>query len=134
LVRVSIRAEDAGENAALYGWLRRDRDLARSAEVTGRGLPDSQTLSALDLIDVTLTHLTGLTSLALAVVAWRQSRPRPAVITVTRPGGQTLTIDGDSPATAELIRSFLAGADGTTEPDRGSGESDTDDAVAETRR
>jgi len=132
-VRASIKAENDGENAALYGWLRRDRDLARFAEVTGRGLPGSQTLSALDLVDVALTHLTGATSLALAITAWRQSRPRPVAITITRADGQTLTIDGDSPGTAELIRTFLADGDGATEPAR-SIEPNTNHAVTEPRR
>ena len=127
-VHASIMTENHGENAALYGWLRRDRDLLGFANVTGRCLPGSQTLSALDFIDVTLTHVTGFASLALAIISWRQSRRHRVPITITRADGHALTIDGGSVVTAELIQSFLVGGDATADLNR-DGESHVDDAV-----
>jgi hypothetical protein len=107
-MHVSIGTEVPAESAALYGWLRRDRVLARNADVVARAPADPTTMASLALIDVALTHATGIATLALSVLAWRRSRPRPAPVTITRPDGSRLSVDGDPAVTAELIVAFLA--------------------------
>jgi hypothetical protein len=109
-VRVLIDADGGDRTVALLGWLRRDPGVTRHATVTGRASADPTAMSALDVIDVVLTHTTGLGTLALALLAWRHSRPSPGPITLTRPDGQTLTINGT--VSADLITAFLSGGSG----------------------
>jgi hypothetical protein len=68
-------------------------------------------MGLLDVVDVVLTHVTGLSALALALTAWRRSRSRPAPITITRPDGQVLTIGGEPEITSDLIVRFLSATD-----------------------
>jgi hypothetical protein len=69
-------------------------------------------MGALEVVDIVLTHATAVSSLALAVVAWRQARGKPESITITRPDGRQLTIRGGSDLAAEVIAEFLAGDTG----------------------
>jgi hypothetical protein len=115
-MHVSIETAGDGEAAALYGWLRRDRDLARCADVVGGGRADPTSMSALEVIDVVLTHVTGIATLALSVFAWWQSRPRSAPVTIIRPDGRRLTVGGDPAVTAEVIVAFLTDSDSGSDP------------------
>jgi hypothetical protein len=107
-LHVSIASQQPDEFASLYVWLRSDRDLARRARVAVEASQDPAAMGALEVMDVVLTHIAGLTTLAIAVTAWRQSRRRPGPVTITRPDGQTLTIDGPPEVTSDLIIRFLS--------------------------
>jgi hypothetical protein len=106
-VRVLVAADGGYEINALFNWLRQDRRLNRHSVISPRRPDEATGLSALDVIDVVLTHLTAITSLALAIVAWRQSRPRSGPVTITRPDGRSMTVDGPPERAAELIVAFL---------------------------
>ncbi|WP_328653351.1 hypothetical protein OG598_05600 [Micromonospora sp. NBC_00330] len=110
MLRVRILTDGPGELNALYGWLRSDATLARVADVRPAPPPPGS-MGALDVVDVVLTHVTAMSSLGLAVLAWRQSRPRPPSITVVRADGVRLTVDDSSQLTAEIISAFLAASD-----------------------
>jgi hypothetical protein len=127
---VSIETTGHGETAALYGWLRRDPNLTRHADVAGGRPADPTIMAALEVIDVVLTHATGIATLALSVLAWRQSRPRPAPVTITRPDGRTLTVGGDPAVTAAFIVAFLAGSDPATRSGPDGGLPGIDEAAA----
>jgi hypothetical protein len=115
MLRVQILTDGPGELNALYGWLRADAALAREAEVRPAP-PPVGSMGALDVVDVVLTHATAMSSLAVAVLAWRQSRPRCPSITIVRADGHRLTVDHTSQLTAEMISEFLA-ASGTVRDD-----------------
>lgn len=110
-MRVRIGMDDATASADLFGWLRADPDLVRGAEVRP-GPAAAGTLGALEVIDVLLGQATAISSLALAVEAWRRSRSRPETITITRADGATLTLPSGDAGNAEAIRQFLAEEDG----------------------
>ena len=105
-MRVLVASSRSEDMASLYGWLCADRDLARSGRVTGTPSSDPTVMGALEVIDVVLTHVTGLASLAIAASAW--ARTRRSTVTVTRSDGQTLTIDGASDVTSDIITEFLS--------------------------
>ncbi|MER7586350.1 hypothetical protein ABTW72_02250 [Micromonospora sp. NPDC127501] len=110
MLRVRILTDGPGELNALYGWLRADAALARTADVRAAPPPPGG-MGTLDVVDVVLTHVTAMSSLAVTVLAWRQSRPRPPSITVVRADGHRLTVDHTSQLTAEMISAFLAASD-----------------------
>ena len=110
-MQVRIGTDQAAGTAELFEWLRADGDLSRSAEVRpGPSAPGTQ--GALEIIDVVLGQATAISSLALAVEAWRRSRARPETITVTRADGATITLPRDADGNAEIIREFLGVQDG----------------------
>jgi hypothetical protein len=104
-VRVRITADDGAISAELYEWLRDDRTAGVAAVST-----DSETLGALDVIDVVLTQVTAWANLAVAIAAWRQSRSPAPAVTLTRPDGATLTLVAGEAGSAALIQEFLTGA------------------------
>jgi hypothetical protein len=106
-VRVRILADDPVELNALFGWLRADPALAREAGVRSAP-PGAGSMGALDVVDVVLTHVTAVSSLAVSVLTWRRSRPRPAPVTIVRADGSRLTVDDSARLTPEMISEFLA--------------------------
>src|SRR5688572_3410852 len=98
---------------ALYHWLRADASVKVHGSVTARPSRDPTRMSALDLVDVVLTHAEGMSALALAVLAWRQSRVNQGTVRLTRSDGLTLTIAPGSTVSAETISNFLADDAGT---------------------
>lgn len=110
MLRVRILTDGPGDFNALYGWLRADAALAREADVRSAPPPPGS-MGALDVVDVVLTHVTAMSSLAVAVLAWRQSRPGSPSITIVRADGHRLTVDHTSRLTAEMVSEFLAASD-----------------------
>lgn len=110
-MQVWIGMDDAAASADLFDWLRADVGLVRSAEVRP-GPAGPEKLGALETIDVVLGQATAISSLALAVEAWRRSRSRPETIVITRVDGATLTLPSGDAGNAEVIRQFLAEEDG----------------------
>jgi hypothetical protein len=119
-VRLSISAE-VSEIDSLFDWLTIDRELARSAVVSAAPPEDSSALSALEVINVVLTHVEAAVTLLLTLDAWRQTRSTPGPVTLTRADGKSLTIGGDPEVTSELIVAFLSGTPepaGSPQPER----------------
>jgi hypothetical protein len=108
-VRVLIASKDSGDINSLYDWLRADRDLVRSAEITSEGTYDQTSMGALEVVSIILTEMTGLGSLAVSFATWWQSRSKAGAITLNRPDGQQLTIAGSPEVTSDLIIDFLSG-------------------------
>jgi hypothetical protein len=107
VINVKIAGSDPAESAALYHWLRADLNLARTAQVRA-GQPAAGQLGAVEIINLVLTHVTGIASLGLAVAGWRRSRARPGPTTITRADGKSLTVDGPPEVVAETIERFLS--------------------------
>lgn len=101
-------ASAPGEIDALYEWLRSDGDIVKSASVKARESSDSASMGALEVVDVALTHVTGIGSLALALAAFWQSRSRPESIRITRSDGAVLVLNSGQETDSELIAQFLA--------------------------
>ncbi|MEU5726358.1 hypothetical protein [Micromonospora sp. NPDC047738] len=110
-MQIRISMDDAAASAELFDWLRVDASLIRGAEVRP-GPADPGKLGALEIIDVVLGQATAISSLALAVEAWRRSRSRPGTVTITRADGATLTLPSGDAGNADVIRQFLAGENG----------------------
>ena len=110
-MKVRIGMDDASASADLFDWLRADAGLVRSAEVLP-GPADPEKLGALEIVDVVLGQATAISSLALAVEAWRRSRTCPETIVIRRADGATLTLPSGDAGNAEVIRQFLAEEDG----------------------
>lgn len=104
LVRLSV--PDAAEGNSLYAWLSE----AEVGEVTAPPPPPGQ-MGAFDVVDVLLTHATGLSGLAVAVATWIGTRRTPPAVTFTRPDGAKLTIAAGAEPDPELIEKFLRGGD-----------------------
>jgi len=97
-----------GEIDALYSWLRADRDVALTAEISAGISSDSTSMNALEVINVVLTHVAATANLALAFDAWRRTRAHPKPVTIKRPDGQILTIDAGSDIAKDAIIEFLS--------------------------
>lgn len=114
-MKVIFATDQDFEVHSLYRWLSSDRDLARSVDV---GVPtgnDREAMGAIDTIAAVSSSVIGLAQLALAVVAWRETRPASTRISISRADGHQLTITGGDAATVEAItRFFAAGADVST--------------------
>ncbi|MDR7276370.1 effector-associated constant component EACC1 [Catenuloplanes atrovinosus] len=98
---VSIRVDD---QPSLYRWLTLDPDVRRHATVTLPSAPPRPggMGGALDVINVVLGNGIALSSLLVAVSAWRESRPRPPVTRIER-GDVSITIEDASPETVRRI-------------------------------
>ncbi|XTZ15280.1 effector-associated constant component EACC1 [Micromonospora echinospora] len=106
-MRLWVSGDGAEETRTLYNWLRADQGLTRHAEIRAGG-SDPTRMGALDVIDIVLSQVTGLSALALAVASWRQSRSRPQPVTITRPDGETLVFHEPQQVDPEIIKAFLA--------------------------
>jgi hypothetical protein len=116
-LRLTISTAPA-EIDSLYEWLLADRELAGVATISPVVSPDPSTMSALEVIDVVLTHVEAAISLLLAFATWRQTRPVPEPVVVTRGDGATLTISSESEAAADVITAFVTAGQAST-PRRG---------------
>jgi hypothetical protein len=83
------------EVQSLYGWLRRDADFRRDAEVRLGSGGRRGDMGALDVINVLVPDGISLANLALAYVAWRGSRSHDSQIKVVV-NGATVTVGNES--------------------------------------
>jgi hypothetical protein len=108
-VRIDVSIPDAADAEpvqSLYGVLEADSDLAGTATRTSSA-PGH--MGALDIINVTLTHLVAISNLAMVYAAWRRSRPEvPAV--VFQVGEVTVTAHDASPETLDRLCDTLRDA------------------------
>ncbi|WP_308340618.1 MULTISPECIES: hypothetical protein [unclassified Streptomyces] len=105
LMQVDIRVNgEQSELRSLYRWLTIDDDL-RPARIkfAGTSTPGEMGVG-LELIQVILDNAWSASSLAVAVAAWRHSRPRPGRVTL-RVGGTEVEISGDD---EEQVRRLIA--------------------------
>ncbi|MER6526940.1 hypothetical protein [Streptomyces sp. NPDC001508] len=116
-MRVEVRVgEEQDELRSLYRWLREDEEL-RSVRISlsGTGAAPGEMGSALDLIEVLLDNAWSAASLAVAVVAWRRSRPRAGRATL-RIGQTEVEITGDDEEQVRRLVALCADADGSRQP------------------
>lgn len=106
MIRVRFVVSDGVAGNALYSWLRADSALLRTADVaTGSLAPGS--MGALEVVEVVVSQLTALGSLAVSVAAWLDSRREPPAVTITRADGATLTIGSGAEVDTAVIEGFL---------------------------
>ena len=105
---ITVDGDDASALGSLHGWLRRDRELAAQADIGTSYHQVSGAMGALDVVDVVLTHMTGLSTLVLAVTAWRQTRRQPARPTFVINGVEIIATDDAAETLAALQRAARA--------------------------
>jgi ABC-type uncharacterized transport system YnjBCD permease subunit len=108
-VRIAVTvpdADDAEPVQSFYGWITDDAELSIDVE---RSSSSPGYMGALDIINVTLTHLVAISNLAMVYAAWRRSRPEvPAV--VFQVGAITVTASDASPETLDRLCETLRSA------------------------
>jgi hypothetical protein len=108
-VELIIQQLSDGEDSldSLARWLRRDTGLMRVAQVypaTTSTAPDRMG-TWVDILNVIMTHVEALSSLALSYAAWRSQNREAASIVFHIDGEQVVDRDGD-PALARRIVSL----------------------------
>ncbi|GAA1035940.1 hypothetical protein GCM10009557_45280 [Virgisporangium ochraceum] len=93
--------DDAEPVQSFFGWITADTELAGSIDVT-RSSSAPGHMGALDIINVTLTHLVAISNLAMVYAAWRRSRPEVPTV-VFRVGAVTVTASDASPETLDRL-------------------------------
>jgi hypothetical protein len=101
-VTIIIDGDEATATASLFAWLRRDQALTQHARVTHSTRDRAGAMGALEVIDVTLTHATGIATLWLAFSAWRHSR-RSAPHARFEVGGVEILAKDDAPETLAAL-------------------------------
>lgn len=117
-MRVEVRVgEEQAELRSLYRWLREDEDL-RSARIglSGTDPAPGEMGSALEVIEVLLANAWSAASLAVAVAAWRQSRPRAGGVTVRIGQAEVRISGGDEEEVRRLVALCSAAGDGDQTP------------------
>jgi hypothetical protein len=112
-VKLTIAADDTFALGTLYTWLRGTADVTAHADLTAVPGAAGRTMNVLETIDVVLSNTIGLTSLLVAVKAWRGSGRR-ATVTFTA-GDITLTATDPDPATVAAMERLLRAAVATGE-------------------
>ncbi|WAZ26591.1 hypothetical protein STRCI_008185 [Streptomyces cinnabarinus] len=108
---VSVTSDTPGPDTlhALYAWVRQDPAVreTRTRLSLDRAPARPGTLgSTFESINAVLASATGLTTVVLSVLAWRDTRPRPPRIRFER-DGVTVTVYDDSPDNLTRILAAL---------------------------
>lgn len=90
---------------SLFRWLTRDPDVRRHVAVSFRPSTSKDTMGALDVINAILTQATSISTLAVSIAAWRDSRAKPPAIKVTA-GERSVIISTDSTEIAAMLQSL----------------------------
>lgn len=119
-MNIEVTSVDPGDLSALYGWLVRDPDVRRHAQVRRQEAPAriSEMGPTLELLNVVLSNAVGILGLVTSVAAFRQGRrgsgtPAP-VITITH-GSTRVVIDSDSPEVIQEAAAVLSRVQGSTD-------------------
>ncbi|MCX5330093.1 hypothetical protein [Streptomyces sp. NBC_00140] len=91
----------------LHDWLVGDTELHRTAEIRRPSVPRPGTMGPAAVIEIVVSQGIAALNLAIAYASWRSTRPSPPGLTVTLPGGATLTVRDDSPEALERILAAL---------------------------
>ncbi|MGW2014299.1 effector-associated constant component EACC1 [Streptomyces sp. NPDC001927] len=121
-MELTVGVADPDETAALrdfFRWLRNEEEPPGEVRLGAVPVPGAMS-GGLDVIDLVLTHSTGLASLALAFAGWRRARRSPAAFTVTRASdGLSVTVEeGSEEAVRRLLQALAQepSAEPATEP------------------
>ncbi|MDT9686955.1 hypothetical protein Q5762_01030 [Streptomyces sp. P9(2023)] len=109
-MELTVGVADPGETAALrdfFRWLRNEEEPPGEARLSSVPVPGTMS-GGLDVIDLVLTHSTGMAGLALAFAGWRRARRNRAVFTVTRASdGLSVTVEDGSEETVRRLLQAL---------------------------
>jgi hypothetical protein len=97
-----VNSDDPTATSSLYGWLTRYPELGTYGTVAASVGPD-EAMGAIDIIDVVLTHVTGVGALLLALVSWRRTRAAEPTIKL-KVNRTEIIIKSDSPQVLEATR------------------------------
>ncbi|MDQ8707956.1 hypothetical protein RCO28_36645 [Streptomyces sp. LHD-70] len=116
-MQLEVWAESAAELRSLQGWLRSDPDVRRTATVGVRGSAPrpGEMGTAVDVLQLVTGNGWSAASFVLAVVAWRQTRPRRPRVEIRR-GDTVVVLDG---GTSDVVEQVIRALD--TAPDEGGG-------------
>ncbi|UQU62042.1 hypothetical protein COUCH_23705 [Couchioplanes caeruleus] len=103
---------------SLMGWLRRDGQVARSAEIIAVPAANGS-MGALEVIDVVVSNATGIAGLLVAYRAWRQAKRQTAPVTIVI-NNVSVVHDGTDEADRRVVRAVEAAA-GRVSGDPGDG-------------
>ncbi|MEU1013849.1 hypothetical protein [Streptomyces sp. NPDC005890] len=112
-MRLEVRIDSAaGELRSLQGWLRADPEVRRSAAIeVGGGVPGPGEMgTGLDVLQLVTGNGWSAASFVLALVAWRQSRPKRPRVEVCR-GDTTVVLTDCSEEEIERVVRALEAAD-----------------------
>ncbi|MEU5024366.1 effector-associated constant component EACC1 [Streptomyces milbemycinicus] len=121
-IRFRIDEGDAEGEAlrSLYRRLYRDPSLERTTKVELQEAPQEEGAmgGAWETVNILLTHATALSSLAVSVAAWRQSRPSSPPLNA-QSNGTTVTVRTDDPEAVRRLLEALSSADNSNSDDSG---------------
>ncbi|MFH9393040.1 hypothetical protein [Streptomyces sp. NPDC017556] len=108
-----MRVSPAGELRSLQGWLRSDPELRGSAAVDVRpSTPRPGEMgSALDVLQLATENGWSAASFALALVAWRRTRPQRPRVEIRRGDTVIALTDGSAEEVERVIRALDADRD-----------------------
>ena len=113
--------DDEGEALrSLYRRLYRDESLERTTKVELLEAPQEEGAmgGAWETVNIVLTHATALSSLAVSVAAWRQSR-RSSPPLSAESNGTTVTVRTDDPEAVRRLLEALSSANSSNSGDSG---------------
>lgn len=121
-IRFHIDERDAEGEAlrSLYRHLYRDESLERTTKVELMDAPHEEGAmgGVWDTVNIVLTHATALSSLAVSVAAWRQSRPATPPLNA-QSSGTTVTVQTDDPEAVRRLLEALSSTSHTGSDDSG---------------
>ncbi|MGW6286208.1 effector-associated constant component EACC1 [Streptomyces sp. NPDC055107] len=112
-VQLEVRVASAGELRSLQGWLRSDPEVRRAATVDVRGnAPRPGEMGAtLDVLQLVTENGWSAASFALALVAWRRTRPQPPRVEIRRGDTVVVLTDGSDEEIERVVRALDADRD-----------------------
>ncbi|GAA0903511.1 effector-associated constant component EACC1 [Virgisporangium aurantiacum] len=118
-IRLRLDDTDADLFPSLYRWLR-DDEVAREATITlARQHRPTEMGSAVEFVDVLLSNGIALSSLLVALAAWRGSRPRPPAVRIELGDTVVLLRDDSSDNVRRIVEALggdTAGGDAAPPP------------------
>lgn len=110
-VIVANEDDEDARSAALRRWLLVDEELRGRVRFPTRPGAAGSMGPVLDIIDAVVSNGVAMGSLAVAIQAWRDSRPgRPRVI--IRRGDVSVEVDGDDPESMRAVLRMFDDEDG----------------------
>lgn len=99
-----LACDSTADGESLYRWLQREPAVRADGRLARATSPDPDEMGTLlDVITLVLGSGLSAGQLALAIAAWRTSRPRPPALTITRVGadGETIRVEVSDPDAIE---------------------------------
>lgn len=113
LVQLRADAEDDTLTTLdLYRWLRQDPDIRRHAEVALSPPPSgSETMGAVDIVNLVLGQAFTALNLALSYAAWRAARPTAPAVTITVDNRSVTVTGADEETVARIVELLRPGVE-----------------------